>query len=107
VLQAALFDHLVELHGKDNVSGEQDCGNGTPIDVCTSNGKGYIYYELKTASTPQGCIRQAIGQLMEYSYWPGAQEAGALVIVGEHPLDDESETYAVQAVQAAVGISPI
>lgn len=54
VLQAALFDHLVELHGKDNVGGEQDCGNGTPIDVCTINGKGYIYYELKTASTPRG-----------------------------------------------------
>lgn len=93
VLQAALFTHLEKLHGADNVSGEQDCGNGTPIDVCMTNGKDYVYYELKTASTPQGCIRQAIGQLMEYSYWPGAHEANALVIVGEHKSDKNSKAY--------------
>lgn len=93
VLQPKLFDHLEALYGEDCTSGEQDCGNGTPVDVMVETDKGYIYYELKTALSAQLCIREAIGQLMEYSYWPGAQEAIKLVIVGEAPFDAEAKKY--------------
>jgi hypothetical protein len=34
-----------------------------------------------------------LAQLLEYSFWPGAQRAEKLVIVGEPVLDREAERY--------------
>jgi len=93
ILQDALFRNLEDLHGKTSVSGEQDCGNGTPVDVAVRKGKSFVYYEIKTGLSVQSCIRQALGQLMEYAYWPGAREADKLVVVGEPPLDAEAKKY--------------
>lgn len=89
----SLFAQLETISGAENTSGEQDCGNGTPVDVAVRNGEAYTYYEIKTGLSAQSCIRQAIGQLMEYSYWPGAQAAEKLVIVGEPPLDEPAKAY--------------
>lgn len=93
VVQAALFNHLEQLHGADNTSGEQDCGKGTLIDVAVKTASGYIYYEIKTGLSAQSCIREALGQLMEYSYWPGSQKAITLVVVGEPPYDKDAKAY--------------
>lgn len=57
------------------------------------DGDDYIYYELKTAATAKLCIREAIGQLLEYSYWPGAQQATRLVVVGQPPCDKEAAAF--------------
>lgn len=94
IVQAALFEHLESIHG-NNASGEQSFGNGTRVDVATRDGGGtkYVYYELKTGLSARSCIRDAIGQLLEYSYWPGAQLAHRLVIVGEAEYDDEAKAY--------------
>ena len=92
-LQAALFSHLGDIHGYEQVSGEQDCGIGKFVDVAVRDGEKYIYYEIKTGHSPQSCIREALGQLMEYSFWPGAQAACGLVVVGELPLDTEASDY--------------
>lgn len=92
IVQAALFDHLQSIHG-DNASGEQSFGIGTRVDVAVRDGDQYVYYELKTGLSARSCIRDAIGQLLEYSYWPGAQRAHKLVIVSEAVYDDEAKTY--------------
>ena len=39
------------------------------------------------------CIRQAIGQLLEYSYWPGSNQADRLIVVGEPELDSDAREY--------------
>lgn len=93
ILQAAFYEHLLAIHGNGNVSGEQDCGNGTPVDVAVRTGERFCYYEIKTGLSARSCIRQAFGQLMEYAFWPGAQEAVEMVIVGEPPLDPDAEQY--------------
>ena len=92
-LQDALHSHLRDMHGDENVSGELDCGIGKFVDVAVRNGGEYVYYEIKTGLSAQSCIREAFGQLMEYSFWPGAQEASELVVVGEPPLDDAALDY--------------
>ncbi len=92
-LQAALFAHLCDIHGNEQVSGEQDCGIGKFVDVAVRDGDEYVYYEIKTGYSPQSCIREALGQLMEYSFWPGAQVACELVVVGEAPLDTAASDY--------------
>ena len=92
-LQKALFLHLEGMHGRHNVSGEQDRGDGTFIDVAVKKDSRYIYYEIKTGPSDRGCIREAFGQLMEYAYWPVGQDVARLVVVGEPPLAEEAGTY--------------
>ena len=91
-IQAALFEHLKSLCG-DSVSGEQSTADGTYIDAAVRQGGEYTYYEIKTGLSAQSCIREALGQLLEYSYWPGAQSATRLVIVGESRLDKYAKAY--------------
>jgi hypothetical protein len=45
---------------------------------------------LMPFTTPTG---EGLAQILEYSYWPGAQEAERLVIVGEPSLDGDAERY--------------
>ena len=92
-LQAALYSHLRDMHGDANVCGELNCGIGKFVDVAVRKGGDYVYYEIKTRLSAQRCIREAFGQLMEYSFWPGAQEASELVVVGEPALDDAALDY--------------
>ena len=60
--------------------------------VVRRNGS-FWFYEIKTAASARGCISEALSQLLEYSYWPGAQVAERLIVVGEPSLDHESERY--------------
>ena len=91
-IHPALFEHLKSIYG-DSVSGEQPTAYGTFIDMAVRQGGEYTYYEIKTGLSAQSCIREALGQLLEYSYWPGAQSATRLVIVGEPPLDKNARAY--------------
>lgn len=92
-LQEELYHRLVEKYGKENVSAEQPTGGGTSIDLVVRHEDEYYFYEIKTAISPRACIREALGQILEYSYWPGAKEAARLVIVGESALDLDGRTY--------------
>ncbi len=92
-LQKALYKQLVAKYGKNNVGTELPSGVGTSVDlVVRSDGK-YWFYEIKTSPSPRACIREALGQLLEYSFWPGAQEAMRLVVVGETALDKDGKEY--------------
>jgi hypothetical protein len=91
-IQPALFEHLKSIYG-DSVSGEQSTADRTFIDVAVLQGGEYTYYEIKTGLSAQSCIREALGQLLEYSYWPGAQLATRLVIVGEPAFDKNARAY--------------
>ncbi len=53
----------------------------------------YWFYEIKTALTPRACLREAIGQLLEYGFWPGAQEPARFIVVGESPIDGDAQEY--------------
>ena len=96
MLQAALTTRLIERFGKDNVADEHQSGLGTKIDaVVRREVNEYWYYEIKTALSPRACLREAIGQVLEYAYWPGVRgrEATRLIVCGETPLDDDGRAY--------------
>jgi len=93
VMQAALCEKLVSKYGKGNVATEHSSGVGTRVDVVVQHSDSFWFYEIKTYHSPRACIREAIGQLLEYSYWPKAKEATRLIVVGETPLDPEGEAY--------------
>lgn len=92
-LQEALYRKLAKEHGRANVSVEQPSGVGTSIDVVVRHEGQFWFFEIKTADSPRACLRQAVGQLLEYSFWPGAQFARRLVVVGEKTLDAEGKKY--------------
>jgi hypothetical protein len=92
-LQEILYRLLSARHGAEHVGTEQPNGPGNLIDVVVKNPAGDCFYEIKTAGSARGCIRQALAQLLEYSYWPSSGEAKQLVVVGEPALDDEARLY--------------
>ncbi len=92
-LQQALFDELCKEYGAENVGTEIGNGSGGRIDAVAKSKDGHIFFEIKVGHSLQACIREAIGQLLEYSYWPGSERAVSLVIVGEVALDDQCRAY--------------
>jgi hypothetical protein len=83
LLQEALYRRLALQYGQDRVHTEQPSGVGTKIDIVVKAENGYWFYEIKTALTPRACLREAIGQLLEYALWPGSQEPTRFIVVGE------------------------
>src|SRR5579859_481430 len=63
------------------------------IDAVARNPNALWFYEVKTAPSDRGCIREALGQLLEYALWPGATQPDRLVVVGEPPLSSEGFEY--------------
>ena len=92
-MQDALYSSLVEEHGAEHVSCEVDTCSGRPADVIVRLPGSYELFEIKTALAPRDCVRQALGQLLEYAYWPGSPDFSALWVVGPSPLDDETRKH--------------
>ena len=94
-MQRRLFDKLVSKYGKNKVGTEIPSGNGMYIDlVVRPKTDAMTFYEIKTALEPRICIREGIGQLLEYAYWGDqAQLPTGLVVVGPSPIDERSEEY--------------
>lgn len=93
-ISQALYKRLVEKYGKDRVAAEHLTPFGTKIDMVVSlkNGK-CILYEIKTFNSLKRCIREAIGQLLEYAFYPDQQIAEKLVIVSDRKEDKATMEY--------------
>jgi hypothetical protein len=95
-LQAKLYKSLSAKYGRANVGTEIQSGAGTRIDLVLKRGGAFWFYEIKTSSSPRECIREAIGQLLEYSNWRNPKLVTRLIVVGEHPLDSDASEYLKQ-----------
>ena len=91
-IQIALHSYLAVQFGKENVSVEQRIPNRS-VDLAVLQGHELWYYEVKIAPSVKQSIREALGQLLEYSYWPGMKEANRLIVVGEEAPSAESRRY--------------
>jgi hypothetical protein len=94
-MQNKLYAELANVYGEANVGTEVATGADTFIDlVLRVSEERYWFYEIKTAETVKGCIRQAIPQLLEYAYWEGdTKRAERLIIVGAAPATEEAMCY--------------
>jgi len=93
-IQMALHKHLCSIYGENHVGVERESFDGK-IDVVVRKDNKFWFYEIKTAMSARACIREGLAQLLEYSFWPGAQVAEKLIIVGEPPLDEQTKEYLV------------
>lgn len=78
--------------GFDDVITEPKIGRRS-IDLVARRGGALWLYEVKTSADDRGCIREAIGQLLEYALWPGATKPEMLVVVGEPALSVRGAAY--------------
>jgi len=92
-IQWGVHKHLVKIHGYQHVRTEHPTIGGKKIDVAVKTADYFNIYEIKTSSSLRSCIRDAVGQLLEYSHWPGSQQATKLVVVTESECDPESRKY--------------
>jgi len=92
-LQAVLHSVLSQQYGEDNVGTENDTGRGSRVDLVVRASNKHLYYEIKTSPCIRTCLREAVAQLVEYSYWPGGNEAERLVVVSENPMTPDARRY--------------
>lgn len=93
-LQWQLHKELVEEFGSEYVGVEQPApGNGGRIDVVVEQGPLRIVYEIKTAMSARSCLREAMGQLLDYGCWPEGRPVDRLVVVGEPALTPAEKVY--------------
>ncbi len=91
IISSALYDDLSKKFGDKHVSRENDTGFGTRVDIVVELENTYTFYEIKTYIPIKCSIREAIGQLLEYSYWPNRNNAKELVIVTPKLSESKSE----------------
>lgn len=76
-----------------SVGTENRDGRGGYIDLVACRAGEYEFYEIKTSATARLAIRDALGQLLEYAYWPAPVRPARLVVVAPHPLGAEAADY--------------
>lgn len=98
-LQEQLYNELAAEYGENSVGTECKSNAGGYIDLVVlqrneSGAAEYVeFYEIKTAGTAKECIRQALGQMLEYSYYDSGTGADELIVVGEPKLTAKDEAY--------------
>jgi hypothetical protein len=92
-IQTNIFNILEKKHKKRNVGTENVLGYQTKVDIVVKTKNGFIFYEIKTYPTAKAAIREAIGQIIEYAYWPDQKKAEKLVIVAPTSATDETKIY--------------
>lgn len=90
LLQKALMSRLQKRYGIESVVREQDW-----VDLSVSASKRKLLVELKTHASVRRCIREALGQILEYAYLrPKSDgEEYELFIVGPGVIDPETRAY--------------
>jgi hypothetical protein len=88
-----LYKILAAQHGEKNVGTENDAGRGSRVDLVVQDKGRYQYYEIKTGPCIRTCLREALAQLLEYSYWPGGNVAETLIVVSENCLTQDAKHF--------------
>lgn len=92
-LQLALYQHLCHEFGSANVQMERPLPHGGFVDAAVRRNHLESFYEVKVAKTVRLCVRNALGQLIEYAHWPSTDRASEIVVVGEALVDPDSKAY--------------
>lgn len=92
-IQSKIYEQLVEIHGEKNVGTENNAGIGNRIDLVVKNREKYTFYELKTGRSARKCIREAFGQLIEYSMFRDIVNVDKLIIISTNAATPEISNY--------------
>jgi hypothetical protein len=83
VLQQSLLRTLeAELPDYD-VYSEWEVSPGGRVDVAMDTNDGLLFCEIKVAPHVRAAVREAVGQLLEYTHWPAESRASKWWVVSE------------------------
>lgn len=88
-IQESLYNYLLSQYNSNCISCETDTGINTRIDITVSTGGKLILYEVKTYPSIMISIRMALGQLLEYAFWPEPITTIHELIIVSHLEPDE------------------
>lgn len=91
-LMRRLYHHLCQQYGEENIGTENHIGT-KKIDVVAKTEDGYNIYEIKTDKEPRSCVREAMGQILDYAFFECKDVIHKMVIVGVTPETKEVNTY--------------
>lgn len=96
-IQEDLYNYFCKKLGEDNVGSENDSGLGDKIDIVVRDEDNKcVFYEIKTDPSVRLCVREALGQLLEYAFYPKEDKAKKLVIVSQNRITQDVSTYLQQ-----------
>jgi hypothetical protein len=91
-LSTAFFKFLKSKHGT-NVRRECKAFGNNRIDIVLRTDEGDIFYEVKTYNFLRTSFRDAIGQLLEYCFYPDVQNATKLFVVSDIEPNQDIQSY--------------
>jgi len=92
-LQYTLYQALCKEYGAENVKAPYKLSYAGEVDVAVRHDGSMIFFEIKTAPYAKSALREAVGQILEYAYWPNAARATELVVVAEVNPTKETKQY--------------
>lgn len=63
------------------------------VDIRATKQASLHFFEVKTYDTAKACIREALGQLLEYNHYPKNKRADEMFIVGPNKTTQEDNDY--------------
>jgi hypothetical protein len=69
-LQYTLYQALCKEYGAENVKAPYKLSYAGEVDVAVCREESMIFFEIKTAPYAKSALREAVGQILEYAYWP-------------------------------------
>lgn len=87
-IQNLLYKRLKRKHGAMAIKYEQNF-----VDLAIKLKNHVTFIEIKMERSAKRCIRQALGQVLEYSCYADKNLANKLWIVGEHAPTEMDKTY--------------
>lgn len=66
---------------------------GGKVDMIGWKGEKAIFFEIKTYPSAKACIREALGQVLEYAMYPSKSRADKLVIVSQNNSTPSDQAY--------------
>lgn len=92
-IQESMYNQLCEQYGIKNVGTEVNTGNGTSIDLVVKGEDKDVFYEVKMSGSALKCIRDGLGQILEYSMYVNNQWCSKMIIVGPYYADEKVINY--------------
>lgn len=88
-LQEILKEQLVRKYGRENVILEKDY-----VDITVFQSDKIILYEIKSSSYAEDCIREALGQILSYSYkYKDDKREKELVVAGQYKPSEGARQF--------------
>ena len=81
-LQTKIYGILCDEFSPDSVGTELPASFGGEIDFVVESVRGRIFAELKTSGTARACVREAVGQLLDYSYFRETSHPAEIWVIG-------------------------